>query len=630
METIVDLGTRSDTLKPNHSPVTTILPNIRVPGNCPTTFQLLAHDPDGDIVRCRYGVTSGECHTCHNNYLNFNLNKEKCILSTSSSVSGVYLFELMMEDFPRNDLILSYDDGSVSYKYTTYFNNLASANNSHWLNSDATSAFPNQEPTELYQQIAVGYGITPTPVEHILSKIPLQFTVEVTNSVPSCTYGVYRPLLLPPTPNQGAILTAKVGVPFQLHLSAQASHSSITDFKVTGPNNTTRGTIYTSGYETRMTVAWTPTDNDDRQRAPFCFAAETSNGLYSEYRCIIVIVDGSYIGDNTVVCNENTMTLYIEKSFLDGTSENDLQLNDPQCLVSSNSTHYIASVGFNSCGTEIEETGDSIVFKNQVTSVDNITDVITRTHQVAIPFSCSFSKEERLSVSFRPHKAIFEFAEAGFGNFTYKFQFYTDDQFITVQTQSPLELLLRDMLYLEIEVTSSLSNIELFVESCRATPHDNPNDPVFYNIIENGCSKDETLVIYPGTSTKSRFGLEAFAFIGSYEEVYISCTVMMCKNGDPDTRCSRGCTTKSLAAHRGKRSLTEEATESLQHLISQGPLRMKQSSSEGAKEKTMQNDSTLVMCLSGVVIVAIVGITIFFSLKKAKINKYERLSTEEF
>uniref|UniRef100_A0A8C5MJ34 ZP domain-containing protein n=1 Tax=Leptobrachium leishanense TaxID=445787 RepID=A0A8C5MJ34_9ANUR len=553
------------------------------------------------------------------------------MLSTSSSmVPGVYVFELVMEDFPRNDLILTYDDGSVRYKYATYFNNLASTNNSRWWNSDATSAFPSQEPTELYRQTALGKGVTKDPVEHILSKIPLQFTVEVTESVPSCTYGVYRPLLLPPTPNQGAILTAEVGVPFELHLSAQASHSSITDFKVTGPGNMTRGTIYTSGHETRMTVTWTPTDNDDGGRFPFCFAADTSSGYYSVYRCIIVVVGEIYFGDNTVVCNKNTMTLYIAKSFLNGTSENDLQLNDPQCLVSSNSTHYIASVGFNSCGTEIEETDDSIIFRNQVTSVDSTNDVITRTHQVAIPFSCSFSKVERLSVSFRPQKAIFEFAEAGFGNFTYKFQFYKDDRFITVHTQSPLELSLKNMMYLEIEVTGSLSNIELFVESCRATPHDNPNDPVFYNIIENGCLKDETLVIYPGTSKKSRFGLKAFAFIGSYEEVYISCTVMICKDGEPDTRCSRGCTTKSLAAHRGRRSLTEEATESLQHFISQGPLRMKQSSREGAKEKTIENDSTLVMCLSGVVIAAIVGMTIFLSVKKAKINKYERLSTEEF
>uniref|UniRef100_A0A8C5PI44 ZP domain-containing protein n=1 Tax=Leptobrachium leishanense TaxID=445787 RepID=A0A8C5PI44_9ANUR len=557
--------------------------------------------------------------------------KENCILSTSSSmVSGIYVFELMMEDFPQNDLILTYDDGSVSYKYASYFNNLASANNSRWWNSDATSAFPSQEPAELYQQTAMGYRVTQPPVEHILSKIPFHFTVEVTDSVPSCTYGVYRPLLLPPTPDQGAILTAEVGVPFQLHLSAQVSHSSIADFKVTGPGNTTRGPIYTSGSETRMTVTWTPTDNDDGRHTPFCFAAETSSGYYSEYRCILVILEDIISGNNTVVCNRNTMTLYIAKSFLNGTSENDLQLNDPQCLVSATSTHYIASVGFNSCGTEIEETDDSIIFRNQVTSLDKITDVITRTNQVAVPFSCSFSKEERLSVSFRPQKVFFEFEEAGFGNFTYKFQFYTDDQFIMVQTQSPLELLLRDMLYLEIEVTSSLSNIELFVESCRATPHDTSNDPVFYTIIENGCSKDDTLVIYPGTSTKSRFGLEAFAFIGNYEEVYISCTVMLCKIGEPDTRCSRGCTTKSLAAHRGRRSLTEEATESLQHFISQGPLRMKQSSSEGAEEKTMQNDSTLVMSLSGVAIVAIVVMTIFFSMKKAKINKYERLSTEEF
>ncbi|MGH0176798.1 UNVERIFIED_CONTAM: hypothetical protein FKN15_075206 [Acipenser sinensis] len=36
-----------------------------VPQNRPTTYNLLAHDPDGDNVRCRYGIKKNlECSTC--------------------------------------------------------------------------------------------------------------------------------------------------------------------------------------------------------------------------------------------------------------------------------------------------------------------------------------------------------------------------------------------------------------------------------------------------------------------------------------------------------------------------------------------------------------------------------------
>lgn len=42
------------------------------------------------------------------------------------------------------------------------------------------------------------------------------------------------------------------------------------------------------------------------------------------------------------------------------------------------------------------------------------------------------------------------------------------------------------MVYMEITSTSSVPNTEMFVESCMATPTDNPNDPEHYSIIQNG------------------------------------------------------------------------------------------------------------------------------------------------
>uniref|UniRef100_A0A0F8APM7 Secreted protein n=1 Tax=Larimichthys crocea TaxID=215358 RepID=A0A0F8APM7_LARCR len=52
--TSVDLGTRSDTGQPNRSPDVAILHVLRVPENCPRTYRMMAFDPDGDRVRCRY------------------------------------------------------------------------------------------------------------------------------------------------------------------------------------------------------------------------------------------------------------------------------------------------------------------------------------------------------------------------------------------------------------------------------------------------------------------------------------------------------------------------------------------------------------------------------------------------
>ncbi|KTF82629.1 hypothetical protein cypCar_00034344, partial [Cyprinus carpio] len=64
--TYIDLGVRSDTSEPNRSPITTTLPFVRVPQNCPRRYNLLAFDPDGDHVRCRFGLGQNqECGICN-------------------------------------------------------------------------------------------------------------------------------------------------------------------------------------------------------------------------------------------------------------------------------------------------------------------------------------------------------------------------------------------------------------------------------------------------------------------------------------------------------------------------------------------------------------------------------------
>lgn len=50
----------------------------------------------------------------------------------------------------------------------------------------------------------------------------------------------------------------------------------------------------------------------------------------------------------------------------------------------------------------------------------------------------------------------------------------------------PVDVYLKQMMFMQIESTSSIPNTELFVESCKATPYDNPNSRIAYTIIENG------------------------------------------------------------------------------------------------------------------------------------------------
>ncbi|KAA8591967.1 hypothetical protein FQN60_017341 [Etheostoma spectabile] len=219
---------------------------LLVPSNCQREFNLLAFDPDGDEVRCRYGdVTLSECATCTPPTV-LNLSSS-CTLSfspTLSSNEGAYVVQLVMEDFPRQTLTLTQTNGSQ----TTVTTNTA------------------------------------------ISKIPLQFAVRVGPAAPSCTEGLYLPLFLSPTPANRAQLYTRVNQVLQINISVVAANVSTFQLLVSGPYNVIRNTSETGQY----TLKWTPSENKDGESHPICFVVQavSNNSVryHSELRCVIVNV----------------------------------------------------------------------------------------------------------------------------------------------------------------------------------------------------------------------------------------------------------------------------------------------------------------------------------------------------
>ncbi|XP_038154954.1 uncharacterized protein LOC119792405 [Cyprinodon tularosa] len=117
----VELRHRSDTNKPNSSPQTTILPALRVPSNCQRNINLLAFDPDGDEVKCRYASTSlEECHSPCTPPPVLSLSSN-CTLSFGPTLSrneGSYAVQMVIEDFPRQPITLTQTDGPHVSKAT--------------------------------------------------------------------------------------------------------------------------------------------------------------------------------------------------------------------------------------------------------------------------------------------------------------------------------------------------------------------------------------------------------------------------------------------------------------------------------------------------------------------------------
>ncbi|XP_032413204.1 CUB and zona pellucida-like domain-containing protein 1 [Xiphophorus hellerii] len=347
------------------------------------------------------------------------------------------------------------------------------------------------------------------------------------------------------------------------------------------------------------------------------------NIYHSELRCVTVDV-GHH--EAVVTCNETTMTIEMAKTYTIKRNEDNLHLNsftDSSCDLKrlSNETHVVVIMELGACGTYVQEDEDRIYFQNEITSADP-NKIISRQHNVEIAFSCSYPKRTNLTLGFR-HKNPYAFREKGFGAFTFQFEFFESQRFSKQVDASsyPVEVYLKQMIYMQIEATSSIPNTELFVESCKAAPYDNPNSRISYTIIENGCVKDRTVQIYQSSKSQFRFGMEAFEFIGAHEEVYITCSVLLCEIGAPGTRCSQGCITSNSRNNRKKRDATAETSS---HSISQGPLhlaRTKDAKATGPNLSLGLNMVFIVGCLLAC------GVVVYRS-RRAK-AKYQLLATSE-
>ncbi|KAJ3593174.1 hypothetical protein NHX12_005510 [Muraenolepis orangiensis] len=276
----------------------------------------------------------------------------------------------------------------------------------------------------------------------------------------------------------------------------------------------------------------------------------------------------------------------------------------------------------------VVEDEHNLIFKNELTTFGDVRDIITRQHLLEFGFFCQYPKRGNVTLGFTVHRDNFTLTERGFGEFTYNFEFYPDNLFGTMVNPSlyPLVYDIGDKIYMQIKAISSVNNTELFVESCRASPYDNPNYQSTYSIIENGCTVDPTVVIYSQSPNKQfQFSIDAFKFIGLHDQVYISCSVLLCEIGNPNTRCSKGCVTSNQQLGRIKRAAVIETGV---HFISQGPLRLR-STPESDKRVTGLNLNLAFIagCLLAAVAM-ICGVVMIHKFKRIAVQ-YQPLPTTE-
>ncbi|XP_051920402.1 uncharacterized protein LOC127600097 isoform X2 [Hippocampus zosterae] len=230
--TRVSMLRRSDTGRINVSPRANVLPVLRVPSNCKRNVTLPTFDPDGDVVTCRYqNVTSvlkllPDC---------------KMIFTPDSAIAeGAYAVQLIMEDFPRQNITLSNDVGKKLL---------------------------------LTREDAIG-------------QIPIQFVLQVDSPVKSC---VEEPAFSPPTPANGDHLYTSVNKTVEISIHLLRPVSGNLTLLLSGPVTMSQSII-----DGHLVLVWTPSETDLNLSQAVCFALETVEAALttrqSEMRCVIVTV----------------------------------------------------------------------------------------------------------------------------------------------------------------------------------------------------------------------------------------------------------------------------------------------------------------------------------------------------
>ncbi|XP_067017039.1 uncharacterized protein [Acropora muricata] len=285
-----------------------------------------------------------------------------------------------------------------------------------------------------------------------------------------------------------------------------------------------------------------------------------------------------------VTCGKHNMTISLEKQSFSFVRAEEVHLRYSSCKATENGTHVTISTLLNDCGTSVNETQDALLFWNELRVDAVIIDgVITRSQDIRLPFYCSYSRKKLLSLSFNP-LGVYYGQEAGYGNFTFKMDFFKSGSFLVPYSTAdyPLQLRLNDYIYVRYSVESS-ADLVIMAENCRATKDGSFYSLPQYKIIQNGCGRDTTMVYsYNSNRPYQEFRMKVFRFFNDYNAVYLHCELLACHRSSRNSRCQRGCMPGNRRKRRAVgRDGTEHMESTTKNIVSRGPLIFKDEVKQG-------------------------------------------------
>ena len=208
-----------------------------------------------------------------------------------------------------------------------------------------------------------------------------------------------------------------------------------------------------------------------------------------------------------VQCNRDNMTIIIPKSLLGGIDREHLCLLDTTCKANETSTHFFLTTPLTGCNTTRRHTLTAIVYSNTVFEIPMAgEDVVTRERETEIQFSCFYSQNGVVSsVGWKPSNRKVVFSDEGKGNFTLLLNMFPNNTFTRPYKENdfPVSVVLRNLLFFEVSVTSDDKQLSIIADRCYATPTLDRRNPLKYEFISEGYVKSLIIVSYSQAFTSS-------------------------------------------------------------------------------------------------------------------------------
>ncbi|XP_059121562.1 CUB and zona pellucida-like domain-containing protein 1 isoform X2 [Peromyscus eremicus] len=272
-----------------------------------------------------------------------------------------------------------------------------------------------------------------------------------------------------------------------------------------------------------------------------------STDYANSYRGFSASYTSIYIDDvntTSLSCASDKMRVIISKSYLQSLNynENNLQLNDPTCRPSvSNVVEF--SIPLHECGTVKKIEDHTISYTNIITFTESpISAVITRQKHLQIVVTCEMEYNSTVEILYITEDDIIQ-NQSVLGKYNTSMALYESNSFENQIEESPYYVDLNQTLYVQVSLHTSDPGLVLFLDTCRASPTSDFASPT-YDLINGGCSQDETCQVYPLLGHYGRFQFNAFKFLRHLSSVYLKCKILICDTSDETSRCNQGCVSR--------------------------------------------------------------------------------------